>query len=703
MTSSDSAYEPPRPRFEWVAGRPQPRFESIDDFRALNQLSDTDWMATCAPVRQLGSEEALYEALDDHGNGRVLSSSIRRYVQWILAVLTDAEAVERRESVLDLKHLDESHQDGPRLRAAALRVLKKDPSHAEQSCITLEAVQKELERLKSFPENSDGLVELDEVRHQPLKRLMSAALDCEGTDGEDKGVNLDTVRVFLGKVRSALKHAEGARDFRDKILTDSPWGERTREAWTSFQKVAEHLDAYFQICALVRFRAGLGADPMPTEMEAPPLDCPGKIHDFLSNSPLAPPNSEEIFRFSDDLNPLLRDALTEFQEVVLSPLGQGENLTSKEWKALKSRFRHYGDRFETEVPDLLRRHEVAELEAFLEEDLLVRLERITLDEAEAAARSQDLADLQVLLLLQKHILEICANFVTFSSLLDPQRRALFEVGSMTMDGRIFNVNLLVEDVEAHARVAAKSGIFLFYSELLGAAENKPRYVVTPVISGSPGNIAPGRLGTFVDFSGRQWEALVVWVEANPVSVLEIVLGPYRRLGETFSGALERFTRGAEEQMHSNVDDKLANVEKRFKDVAVDPSGNLPVPPKTKPPASPSNFLGGGPGNLLLMGSAGISMLGATFAYVMDTLDNLRLDKALAVMGILLLFLIVPATLIAWFRLRGRKLAPLLEGSGWVMNDPLKLAKLRARKLRTRPARSGLPLWTRSPILRMFHR
>ena len=89
---------------------------------------------------------------------------------------------------------------------------------------------------------------------------------------------------------------------------------------------------------------------------------------------------------------------------------------------------------------------------------------------------------------------------------------------------------------------------------------------------------------------------------------------------------------------------------------------------------------------MLTGSVAVAALGSSFAFITKTLSELDWHRVLAAGAIGLAAVLVPALMIAWFRLRRRNLSALLEASGWAVNAPMYLTLTLGRVLSVQPER-----------------
>jgi hypothetical protein len=101
------------------------------------------------------------------------------------------------------------------------------------------------------------------------------------------------------------------------------------------------------------------------------------------------------------------------------------------------------------------------------------------------------------------------------------------------------------------------------------------------------------------------------------------------------------------------------------------------------PAAPTGV--GNFGGLMAGGGIAIAALGSSFAFITKTFSGLHLSTILIGLGAAVGAVILPTTIIAFFRLRRRDLSAILEGSGWAINLRMRLSYRQSRYFTERPA------------------
>lgn len=262
----------------------------------------------------------------------------------------------------------------------------------------------------------------------------------------------------------------------------------------------------------------------------------------------------------------------------------------------------------------------------------------------------DLSLLEKVILYQAGILDLANNFVSFPHLYDPNRRAMFEMGTLVMDGRRFNFAVKVENRDAHVEVAKTSNMFVMYIEVIPKHQEETYEVAVPVTSGGKGNLYLGKHGVFLDVNRRECDAKVVHIVENPISYREALISPFLRLGRTLTGKIESFT---------------AERETKWDTYAAQPPSQIDKAAETRQ----SRLFAGG---LLVGGGVAIAAISSAFAYIAKSLAGVPPWKILVGIGGSILVVMLPITIVAFLKLRKRDLSAILEGSGWGINARMRL-------------------------------
>jgi len=304
---------------------------------------------------------------------------------------------------------------------------------------------------------------------------------------------------------------------------------------------------------------------------------------------------------------------------------------------------------------------VEKLHAYLDEKFAAAVRSLIAEGAKTALALDGMRRAEKLILYQAFLLGLANNFVGFPHLYDAARRAMFEMGSLIMDGRRFNLAVKAADLARHAELAKTSNMFVMYVELAPAGGGEPTQLAVPVTSGGKGNLCVGKRGLFEDIAGRQWDARVVQIIENPISITEALVSPFKRLGRLLTGKIEAVTTQAEKKLQTTV-----------------VRGQAPAAAPGRP--------GGGllAGGLLMGGGIAVAALGTAAAFITKTLAGLQWYTIVIGLGCAILAVVLPTSIVAFLKLRRRDLSAILEGSGWAINARMRLTLRQGRLFTQRP-------------------
>lgn len=644
--------------FQDYGGADQLRIASAADLAAVVALDEAFWMATSAPADQFTYDAALLKRLDPEGNGRIQSWEIRQAAQWLLDVLRDQSGIDARTDAVDLAALNTDHPDGARLHAAATRVLRNLAD--DDARVTLAEVRDQEAIFSQAANNGDGVIPPEAVEDDDLRAFVLDVMETVGTTPDlngAAGVDETLLESFVSAA-DALLVWQGAHDDADGGLF--PLGDATSTGYALYVDLREAVDRFFAQCDVVALNETLGRDVETVHCATSIWTSQAAAENYLRGAPLATPNRDGILPLQDGANPYYVTDLAAFTREVLPTLlsdgFDGRRLRAAQWATVKQAFEAYetwqaektGGAVEVLGPDTLTR--------YLDDGYPARLQALIDADIAAGEELNALHDLEGLLLLQQSFLEVCNNFVSFPALYDPKRRAMFEAGRLILGGRVYNLNLRIRDVEEHSTQATRSGLYLLYSEVTGAKDGERFYVVTPVTRGPVHGMGVGRRGVLFDHEDKEWDTRIVKILENPVSLMQAVFAPFKRLASLVASTAERLASGTETHVQEQVVSTSRSV--------------------------------AGMRDLFLSGSVAVAALGSAFAYIAAKLSELEANwwYFFAAIGVGVVLVVVPTAIIAYVKLWRQNLGALLEGSGWAMNAPMRLTLPQRRMIAHKPAR-----------------
>lgn len=679
-------------------GSYQLRIEVAEDLAALEKLDEPFWMATSAPIHQLRCDAVALRHLDANKNGRIISYEVKRTQAWLFRVLKNLAGVTQRRDTLILEDIDGDDADGKKLLTAARRVLA-NLDKAGSVDITLQDIRDNKGIMAKDAVNGDGVIPPESITDADLQVLINDIMAGIGpAEGATEAVGADNAHLdeFLGEARAFLDWQQAitvAADAGDKRLL--PMGPDTSAAFERVSAVRDEVDTYLGLCRLVALNESLGRKTPEPAAGTELFESSEKLRDYMTRSPLAKPTASEALHFNDQLNPFYRDAVLALRdEVVIPLLGGGPDrnrITADEWRTITQAFEPYREWQARKGGARVESLGTEKLEGYLNGDLPQRLKQLIEQDLEAGKELSALEDLEKLVLMQRWFIDVCNNFVSFPDLYDPDRNAMFEAGRLVIDGRVFDFNMRVQDVNTHGKRAESAGIFLLYSEVTSGSKDEPFHIVTPVTARQRGNLAIEKRGVLFDFNGKEWDTRVVKVVENPISLSEAIAAPFKKITKLLTSAIDKISASAEKQLETGLTKSTTALEKGVVQGMQRPA----APAAPVPAAAPA-----GARDVVLTGTIAIAALGSSFAFIGSTLAELKSSQVITILCVGLAVVLVPVVIIAIIKLHRRNLSGILEASGWAINARMRLSRRLAGRLAPAPVRPGSFTKLRKDLLKV---
>ena len=238
---------------------------------------------------------------------------------------------------------------------------------------------------------------------------------------------------------------------------------------------------------------------------------------------------------------------------------------------------------------------------------------------------------------------------------DPEKLAVFEVGKLYIDERCCDLCIRVEDMGKHADMAGLSNMFLIYCACTSKVKAETMNIAAVMTAGSIRNLRPGVNGVVYDRDGQDWDAVIIKVVDNPISVRQAFWTPYRKFGKFISDKIDKSAADKDAKgmsTLSNISDGATNK----------PAEGVNAATKAAP-FDVAKFAG-----IAAMVTMAIAAVAGVLTMILKALKGMVWWKWLILIAVLMLIISGPACFIAWRKLRKRNLGPVLNANGWAMNS-----------------------------------
>ncbi|MBZ9663438.1 hypothetical protein H3221_001595 [Pseudomonas sp. LMG 31766] len=642
-------------RFFRAGGFDQVQLETPADLAALRGLDQKLWASLACPVNNLELDRRMLQYIDQNNDGRIRAPEMLDVVDWTLARLADPAAL-FHDGPLQLSSLTDDAV-GARLRLAAQRLLGVLGRPDGESLTPADTA----DLAKLFPPqqaNGDGLVPATFTDDTELKAAIADIIACLGAQTDRSGepaVGAEQIAAFFDQARQL--HAWHARAAEQGL---DAFGEGTVAAVEALSAVRAKIDDYFTRVAMAEFDPRAAALMNAREEELVRLASLSLADaSEVADLPLATVQHGEELPLSKSLNPAWQPAIDAFRQRVVVPVyGEQDSLSREQWQHLVALCGNYlAWRAETPnvaIAEVLERGRILEL---VEQGAEARLLALVEKDKTVAEAADGLVELDKLIRLRHGLVTLLRNFVSFQAFYSRQEKAVFQAGVLYIDGKSCELVVEVDNVEAHAKVAAASDCFLLYCACTRRGEpvrgKETLNIVVAVTAGGEGDLQAGRHGLFYDREGNDWDATVVKVVQHAISIREAFWSPYRRVSKLVSDQVQKLAASRDADMVSKTAAKVGET-----GAAVTPTPAFDI----------AKFAG-------IFAAIGLAVgaLGTALAAVVTGILSLALWQVPLLLFCVLLAISGPAMLLAWFKLRRRSLGPILDGNGWAVNAQARIS------------------------------
>ncbi len=642
-------------RFFRAGGVDQVRLDTGDDIARLEELDQKLWVALSCPVKGLEFDERTLALIDSDKDGRVRAPEILGAVRWTLARLKSADDLTRTNDSLPLAAIDDSKPEGRQLLSSVKQILA-GLGKGDAKEIAVADTMETTRVFKQMKFNGDGVLPPSSVDDAAAKAVAADIIACLGGEMDrstEPGITQAKIDPFFAEAQAFSDWWAKAEKEAAKIL---PIGDQTVPALEALNAVKVKIDDYFARCRLAAY------DPRATtavnRQEAEYLVIAAKDMTITAQEvagfPLSQIEAGKPLPLKERLNPAWSEAIGRLADKTVAPL-LGKNKTTlgeEEWLKLKAAFAGYESWLASKVGvtvEKLGLHRVREILAGKSKEVLTRL--VAEDKA-LEVEMNSIASVEKLARLHRDLHVLLNNFVSFADFYSRRRKAIFQAGTMYLDSRSCELCFKVDGADMHAGLAVLSRSYLAYCDCTRPSTGERMTIAVAFTAGDSDHLIVGRNGVFYDRKGRDFDATIVRIIDNPISIGQAFWAPYKRVLRFIEEQVAKRAAAADEASTT----RLTSAATAMGDAT-----------KTgQPPAKPKFDIG-------IVAALGVAVggLATAFSGMMNAFFGL---KGWMPVGFLALILAIsgPSMLIAWLKLRQRNLGPILDANGWAVNGRVKI-------------------------------
>ena len=651
-------------RFFRSGGFDQVVIDSVEDLEALDCLDKKLWVALACPTKGLEFDERTLAYIDMDGDARIRVPELLNAVRWSLNHLKNKDVLLTGKD-LPLSAINDGTEEGQKILASAKELLLRI-GKAEADSISI-VDTKDLSLM--FPPkhaNGDGLIP---AAFAPNESLANAINDIIATVGSvtdrsgDPAVSAEHIEQFFADLLTV-------QAWQAQLTSDSallPLASATADAASALAAVEAKIDDYFVRAQLSGFdeRALLAMNGSEAQFLALGTQLLSADHADTQSLPLAKVTANQQLSLVAGINPAWQSKVQAFvQQTVVPLLGAIDNLSLAQWQGIKSTFSAYRTWLAAKPVGAVAGLSDERLLALQSPNLHTELLALVAKDLSVADEANALVDVDKLVRYQANLLTLINNFVSLSHFYTRKDRAIFQAGTLFIDERSCDLTIHVNDMVKHSAMAGLSNTYLLYCECSRKDQANKITIVAAVTAGDAGNLMVGRNGVFYDRAGRDWDATVVKIIENAISVREAFWTPYRRMGRMVSNQMQKMAADKDKAIESKSAESVTAGTSNIQAAANAPKDAPKTPPA---PFDVARFAG-------IFAAIGLAVgaIGTVIASIVSGFLGLESWKMpIAILGILLM-ISGPSMIMAWFKLRQRQLSPILDANGWAVNSHAKI-------------------------------
>lgn len=651
-------------RFFRAGGFDQVRLDRGEDLIHLDQLDQKLWVALSCPVQGLAFDARTLALLDADGDGHIRASDLITACQWAGNLLRDRELLATGADPLPLSAIDDRSDDGRAVLASAREILKNLGKTGET--ISAEDTADSVRIFAATRFNGDGLITPASAGDEALSAVITDILAVgSGAPRIDRsgepGIGQEECDAFFAEL--AQWHTWWQAPQQQPEL--APLGPDSEAAAAALAAIRAKVDDYFARCRLAAFdpRAAGAMNGSDEDFRTLALQTLSPGSTGMAELPLARIEADRPLPLTHGVNPAWDVALAALRESALRPvLGAGDSLSDADWRALCARFDARAGWLAArpasalDIAGKLGEERAAAIVALAPQ---AALHDLIAQDLALVGEADAIAAVDRLVCYVRDLGRLANNFVAFRNFYTRQGKAVFQAGTLYLDGRSCDLVVPVLDPAKHAALACLSGIYLAYCDCTRGAEK--RSIAAAFTAGDSDQLMVGRNGVFYDRDGNDWDATITKIVDHPISIRQAFWSPYKKLARLIAEQVQKLTAAKAKASDDMIAGGIAGAQKQAE--AVKAPATAPAPA----PFDAAKFAG-------IFAAIGLALgaLGTALASVVTGFLGLKWWQMPIAVGGLMLLVSGPAMAMAWFKLRNRNLGPLLDANGWAVNARAKI-------------------------------
>ncbi len=636
-------------------GFDQVKIRHGEDIKHLENLDPKLWAALSCPTRGVHFDNRTLDLIDTDKDGRIRVPDIVSVSKWVCSLLKNPDLLLEESETLALDQINDETEEGRRILDSAHHILESLGKEGAKE-ISVDDVSDQVRIFANTSFNGDGVIPEEATDDPEIRRVISECIQICGSVMDRSGrPGIDTAKLeqFFADLQAYSDWWKMAEDSSEEIW---PLGDRTADAFAAFDEVDAKIDDYFARTRLAAYDHR--AQAALNRHEAEYLSIAAKdlaiSADEVAGFPLAQIVAGTPLPLRQALNPAWVERMEKFYELVVVPiLGEQTTLTEAQYLEIKKRFSAYAAWNNAKQGGAVEQLGLARVREILASNARATIEGLIAEDKELEEAANSIAMVEKLVRLNRDLHRLLINFVNFRDFYDDDdEMAIFQAGKLYLDQRCCSLCVKVDDIAKHGTLAPLSRVYLAYCECVRRGGTEKMQIAAAFTAGDSDNLMVGRNGVFFDRDNQDWDATIVKIFENPISIRQAFWSPYKRV-----------LRWVEEQIAK----RAAAADMAATETLTSAAGSAIESAATGQVKAKPKF------DVGVVAALGVAVGGITAALgaLLQAFFNLGW---LMPLGILALILLIsgPSMVIAWLKLRQRNLGPILDANGWAVNTRAKI-------------------------------
>ncbi len=424
----------------------------------------------------------------------------------------------------------------------------------------------------------------------------------------------------------------------------------------------DKIDDYFTRCHLAAYdaRALVAINGREEEYAALANKSLSPSLKEISGFPLAQIEVDKPLPLKNGINPAWTAALAIFEQQVLIPLvGEKPCLTESDWESLKRIFLPYMDWLQTKKGSVVGGLGAARIREILQGNSREVIAGLIAEDTALEAEFKNLTSVEKLVRYNRDLFTLLNNFVSFSDFYN-RKKAIFQAGTLYLDGRSCELCIRVDDIGSHAGLASLSRIYLAYCDCRRRGGTEKMTIAAAFTGGDSDFLMVGRNGIFYDQKGQDWDATIVRVIDNPISIRQAFWRPYKQLAQMIGRQISKLAAARDKAFMDKADSGMSETGQKVVEGKAIASAQAP-------PFDVAKFAGIFAAIGLAIGFIGTAVMSVVTGFLKLAWWQMPLALAGA-----MLVVSAPSVIIASLKLGQRTLGPILDANGWAVNARVRI-------------------------------